>query len=63
MNMYPLTFEVFKGKKNLFYFRLKAHNGRTIVQSEGYSRRSNALEVIESIKTKSHKAKIEIVKK
>jgi uncharacterized protein YegP (UPF0339 family) len=30
-----MTFELFKSKK-LFYFRIKAKNGRIIAQSEGY---------------------------
>jgi uncharacterized protein YegP (UPF0339 family) len=36
--------EVFKGKgKQPWYVRLKSHNGKTIVVSEGYSSKATAL--------------------
>lgn len=44
-------FEVFKSEKNhQFYFHLKASNGQIILQSEGYTTKSNCLSGIESVK-------------
>ena len=53
-------FEVFKGGAvdRQWYWRLLANNGQIIAQSEGYSRRRNALKGIESVKTNAKRAKI-----
>ena len=42
-------FEVFEGKGGLFYFRLKARNGKIVCQSEGYTRRENVLKGIDAV--------------
>jgi uncharacterized protein YegP (UPF0339 family) len=34
-------FEIFIGKNDQFFFRLKARNGRIILQSEGYTQKHN----------------------
>ena len=55
------TFEVFPSKSNGdYYFRLRAANGKIICQSEGYSRRPNALKGIASIKKHAGKAPVKI---
>lgn len=41
-------FEIFRGGDNLWYFRLKARNGKIIAQSEGYCNKSGALNGINS---------------
>ncbi len=41
--------EVFQGRDRQWYFRLKASNGRTIAQSEGYTRRRNCVDGIKSL--------------
>lgn len=43
-------FEVYKDKKGEFRFRLKSGNGETILSSEGYKDRADALSGIESVK-------------
>lgn len=43
-------FEVFHGKDNQFYFRLKAGNGQTILASEGYTTKANCLNGVKSVK-------------
>ena len=43
-------FELYQGKNNQFYFRLKAGNGETIAVSEGYTSRLGAKNGIESVK-------------
>lgn len=42
-------FEVFTGKDKQFYFRLKAGNGKVILQSEGYQRMAAAAGGIHSV--------------
>ncbi len=53
-------FEVFRGSTvdRQWYWRLLANNGQIIAQSEGYSRKRNALKGIESVKTNVKRAKI-----
>lgn len=46
-------FEIFKGKDDQFYFRLKAGNGQNILRSEGYSSKSACENGISSVKTNS----------
>ncbi len=36
-------FQLFKGQDDLYYFRLRAHNGEILLQSEGYAARYSAL--------------------
>ena len=43
-------FEIFKGGDNRFYFRLKVGNGESILKSEGYTQKHNAVSGIESVK-------------
>jgi len=44
-------FEIFKSEKNhQFYFRLKASNGRIILQSEGYKTKASCLAAVKSVK-------------
>jgi len=58
--MKKTRFELFKSEDNSqWYFRLIAKNGRIICQSEGYTRKSNALNGIRSVKKNAAKAKIE----
>lgn len=41
--------EVFKGKKDLWYFRLRASNGKIVAQSEGYTQRHNVKNGISAV--------------
>jgi uncharacterized protein YegP (UPF0339 family) len=43
-------FEIYKDKAGEFRFRLKAGNGETILASEGYKRRSSAVNGVESVR-------------
>ena len=42
-------YEVFKDRLGCWRFRLKANNGKVILQSEAYKRKSSALKGIVSI--------------
>jgi uncharacterized protein YegP (UPF0339 family) len=45
-------FQIFKSvSNNLFYFRLRALNGETVLSSEGYNDKSGCLNGIGSVKT------------
>jgi len=45
-----MPFEIFKSKKNRkFYFRLKAKNGKVILQSQGYESKAGVKNGIQSI--------------
>lgn len=44
-------FEIFLGANSQFYFRLKASNGRIILQSEGYTTKDSCKKGISSVKT------------
>ena len=44
-------FEIFQGKNQEFYFRLKAGNGEIILSSEGYTTKANCNNGIQSVKT------------
>ena len=46
----PAKFELYKDKKGAFCFRLKAANGEIILASQGYQRKSNAMNGIESVR-------------
>ena len=53
-------FVYFLSKKNRqWYFRLVASNGKTICQSEGYTRKANVLKGIESVRAASRMAAVE----
>ncbi len=57
-------FEVFKSNKDKkFYWHLIAiHGGKVVAQSEGYSRRTNAMETVNSLAGQFKAApKIEII--
>ena len=43
-------FEIFKGRKGEYRFRLKASNGQIILASEGYKAKSGCVNGIESVK-------------
>ncbi|NIP22340.1 MAG: DUF1508 domain-containing protein, partial [Phycisphaerae bacterium] len=43
-------FQIFSGKDDQFYFRLKAENGETILSSEGYSAKASCENGIRSVK-------------
>lgn len=45
-----MNFEIFQDSKKQWRFRLKARNGRIICQSEGYTRKENCLNGIESVR-------------
>jgi len=49
-------FEIFKGKKGDFYFRLRAKNGEPILASEGYTTKAGAKNGIASVKKNAKKA-------
>ena len=42
-------FEVYKNRKDQWYWHFKAPNGQLMQQSEGYTRKANALKAIKSI--------------
>jgi len=46
----PGRFELFQGKDRKHYFRLKAVNGETILQSQGYASRSGCRNGVESVR-------------
>ena len=52
-------FDLFPGEDGQFYFNLVASNGQVIAQSEGYTRKDNALNGIASVKKNAATAKIE----
>ena len=43
-------FQIFMGSDDQFYFRLRAKNGETILQSEGYKEKSGCNNGIRSVK-------------
>lgn len=58
-SMPKAKFFLFEGKNSQWYFHLKASNGKIICQSEGYTRKENALGGIESVKKCAASAEIE----
>ena len=50
-------FVVFKGKDGQDYFRLRAANGQTIFQSQGYKTRKSCLNGIESVRKNAQNPK------
>ena len=55
----PAKFEIFKGSRGKYRFRLKAANNAIIAQSEGYNSKASCMRGIKSIKKNAHNAKIE----
>lgn len=55
-------FQIFKGKDNQFYFRLRAANGEIICSSEGYTTLQSCQHGIEVIKKIATDSPIEILK-
>lgn len=51
-------FEIFRGKNDQFYFRLKAPNGKIIAQSEGYKSKDGCVLGITSVKGNAEIAQI-----
>lgn len=43
-------FEIFKGRDGQFYFRLRASNGKTLCESEGYLEKSSCVNGINSLR-------------
>ena len=52
-------FQIFKGKDDQYYFRLKAANGEIICSSEGYTTLQSCKNGIEAIKKVAADAPIE----
>lgn len=50
-------FEIFHGKNDDFYFRLKAGNGQIILASEGYTTKANCQNGIKSVKNHAKESK------
>ncbi|MGI6701719.1 MAG: YegP family protein [Christensenellales bacterium] len=51
-------FEIYKDKAGEFRFRLKATNGETIAQSEGYTTKQACKNGIESVKKNAPEAEV-----
>ena len=49
------VFEVYKDQKSEYRFRLKASNGQTILQSEGYTSKAGCMNGVESVKENASK--------
>lgn len=43
-------FEIFTGRRGLWYFRLRARNSKIIAQSEGYTQKKGALNGIQAVR-------------
>ena len=43
-------YQIFLGKDDQFYFRLRARNGEIILASEGYTEKHNAVNGIDSVR-------------
>lgn len=56
-------FQVFKGKDNQYYFRLRAKNGEIVCNSEGYTTIQSCKQGIEAIKRIAQEAPIEDMEK
>ena len=52
-------FELYKDRAGKYRFRLKASNGQVIAASEGYNRKTSALNGIESIRKNAPKAPVD----
>jgi len=52
-------FQLFKGKDNQWYFRLKAGNGEIICASEGYTTKQMCQKGIEALKSTAPFAHVE----
>lgn len=52
-------FEIIKGRDGQYYFHLKAANGEIIAQSQGYVRKSDAKNGIDSVKANAPDAAVE----
>lgn len=53
-----MRFELFKDSAGEWRFRLIARNGETVAQSEGYKRKIDAQNTINSIRTGAPKARV-----
>jgi uncharacterized protein YegP (UPF0339 family) len=56
-------FQVFKGKDEQYYFRLKARNGEIVCSSEGNTSLQSCMQGIEVIKKIAQDAPIEEIEK
>ena len=56
------SFEIFQNENEEYHFILKATNGETIAESQGYKTKAACLKGIESVKRNSKNANIEEVK-
>lgn len=52
------AFNLTRGRDGQYYFNLKASNGETICQSEGYTTKQSALNGISSVKVNAPKATV-----
>ena len=52
-------FQLFQDKAGQFRFRLRAHNGKIIAASEGYTTKASALGGIESVRLHAQEAEIQ----
>jgi len=52
-------YQIFKGKDDQFYFRLRAANGEIICSSEGYTTLQNCKKGIESVRKCAADAPVE----
>ncbi len=56
-------FQVFRGKDNQYYFRLRAKNGEIVCSSEGYTSLQSCKQGIEVIKKIAEAAPVEEIEK
>lgn len=54
-------FQIFKGKDEQYYFRLKAANGEIICSGEGYSSLQNCRKGINAIKKVAVEAPVQVM--
>ena len=56
-------FEVFKDRKKMWRWRVKARNGEIIAQSQAYTRKASAIRGAEALETVVSLMHIEVVEK
>ena len=54
-------FQIFKGKDDQFYFRLKAKNGEIVCSSEGYTTLHNCKKGIDAVKKAANTERTELL--
>ncbi|MBJ6727195.1 YegP family protein [Geomesophilobacter sediminis] len=53
-----VKFEIFQGKDDQYYFRIKSANGEPIAQSEGYARKEGVRDTVNLIKRSAALAEV-----